>query len=117
MRDVARIFADIDSFDPDAFVSHLTEDVVFRFGNAEPVVGRAATREGVAGFFTTIAGLKHHILDSWEVGDTVIVHIDVEYTRHDGRTVTVPNADILVFDGDLAKNWQIFIDLTPVFAP
>ncbi len=41
-RNVAEIFAAIDSFDPDRFVAHLTEDVSFQFGNAEPVVGRAA---------------------------------------------------------------------------
>ena len=48
-RDVAQVFADIDSLNPDAFVAHLTEDVVFRFGNADPVTGRAAVREAVSG--------------------------------------------------------------------
>ena len=115
-RDPRPIFADIDSFDPDRFVSNLTPDAVFRFGNAEPAVGRAAVRDGVAGFFSTIDGLRHHVLNTWEIGDTVIAQIDVEYTRKDGKTVTVPNADILVFDGDLVRDWQIYIDLAPVFA-
>jgi SnoaL-like domain len=115
-RDVAKIFADIDSFDPDKFVTHLTPDAVFRFGNADPSVGREAVKEGVAGFFTTIAGLTHHILNSWDVGDTTIVQIDVEYRRHDGKAVTVPNLDVLIYDCDLVRNWQIYIDLAPVFA-
>ena len=115
-RNVAAIFADIDAFDPDKFVAHLTEDVVFRFGNAEPSIGRAAVREAVAGFFTTIDGLTHHVLNSWDAGDVTIAQIDVEYRRKDGKRVTVPNADILTFDGDLVRNWQIYIDLAPVFA-
>lgn len=115
-RDAAAIFAAIDSFDPDKFVSHLTEAVSFRFGNAEPVVGRAAVREAVAGFFGTIDGLTHHILNTWEVGEVTIAQIDVEYVRKDGKHVTVPNADILIFDGDLVSNWQIYIDVAPVFA-
>jgi ketosteroid isomerase-like protein len=115
-RNIRAIFADIDSFDPDRFVAHLTDDVVFRFGNGEPAVGRAAVREAVAGFFSSIAGITHHILDTWDVGDTSIAKIDVEYVRQDGKHVTVPNADILVFDGDLVSNWQIYIDLAPVFA-
>jgi hypothetical protein len=41
---VAEISAAIDSFDPDQFVARPTEDVSFQFGNAEPVVGRAAIR-------------------------------------------------------------------------
>ena len=115
-RNVPAIFADIDAFDPDKFVSHLTDDVTFRFGNGEPVVGRANVREAVAGFFTTIAGLTHHILNVYAAGAVSIAQIDVEYVRQDGKHVTVPNADILTFDGDLVSNWQIYIDLAPVFA-
>ncbi len=115
-RDVRSIFADIDSFDPDKFVAHLTDDVVFRFGNGEPAVGRAAVREAVAGFFTTIDGLAHHVLNVWDIGETSIAQIDIEYLRKDGKRVTVPNADILTFEGDLVRHWQIYIDLAPVFA-
>ena len=115
-RDVAAIFADVDAFDPDKFVAHLTPDATFRFANADPVTGRAAVKEAVAGFFSSIAGLTHHILNVYEVGDIVIAQIDVEYRRQDGKSVTVPNADILVFDGDLVRDWQIYIDVTPVYA-
>ena len=115
-RDIAAIFADIDTLDPDKFVAHLTPDVTFRFGNAEPVTGREAVREAVTGFFSTIGGLTHHIRNVFESGDTAIAQIDVEYLRKDGKSVTVPNADILVFEGDLVREWQIYIDLAPVFA-
>lgn len=115
-RDVAQIFADIDTFDPDRFVAHLTPDAVFRFANAEPVTGREAIREAVAGFFATIAGLTHHVRGVWEFGDITIAQVDVEYRRKDGKTVTVPNADILTFDGDLARDWQIYIDIAPIYA-
>jgi ketosteroid isomerase-like protein len=115
-RDVAVIFADIDAFDPDKFVAHLTPDATFRFANADPVTGRAAVKEAVAVFFSSIDGLTHHILKVYESGDTVIAKIDVEYLRKDGKSVTVPNADILVFDGDLVRDWQIYIDVTPVYA-
>jgi ketosteroid isomerase-like protein len=115
-RDVASIFADIDAFDPDKFVTHLTPEARFRFANADPVTGRAAVKEAIAGFFTTIDGLTHHVRNVWEFGDTVIVQIDVEYRRKDGKTVTVPNADVLIYDGDLVRDWQIYIDVAPVFA-
>ena len=115
-RDVSGVFADIDAFDPDKFVAHLTPDAKFRFANAYPVTGRAAVKEAVTGFFSTIGGLTHHIRNVWEFGDTVVAQIDVEYRRKDGKTVTVPNADILVYDGDLVRDWQIYIDVAPVFA-
>jgi hypothetical protein len=109
-RDVAPIFAAIDAMDADKFNSYLTPDVRFRFANADPAIGHAAVKEGVG-------GLTHHIQRSWDFGDTTIVQIDVEYRRLDGKTVTTPNADILIFEGDLVKDWQIYIDVAPVYAP
>jgi len=115
-RDPKTTFADIDSLDPDRFVAHLTEAVVFRFGNGEPLLGRAAVRDAVAQFFTSITGMRHNLLALHEVGDIVVVRADVSYTRHDGAVVVVPNADILTYQGDLVRDWQIYIDLTPVYA-
>jgi ketosteroid isomerase-like protein len=115
-RDVAQTFADIDSFDPQKFVAHLTPDVTFRFANAESVSGRPAVADAVSGFYGTIGGMTHHIREIYEFGDTVVAKIDVEYVRKDGKHVTVPNADILVYQGDLVRDWQIYIDVSPVFA-
>ncbi|MEV0643794.1 nuclear transport factor 2 family protein [Phytomonospora sp. NPDC050363] len=115
-RDVRAVFADIDTFDPARFVAHLTEDAEFRFANAPVVKGREAIGEAVAAFFATIDGLTHHVHHVWEVGDTSIAQTDVEYRRKDGRTVIVPNADILVFEGELARDWRIYIDLAPLYA-
>ncbi|WP_375386029.1 nuclear transport factor 2 family protein [uncultured Microbacterium sp.] len=117
-RDVNQIFADIDGFNPDDFIVHLTEDVVFRFGNADPAVGKEAVKDALTGFYSSIQGLTHHILKVWEVdGSTTIAHIDVEYRRHDGETVYIPNVDVLKWDGDLVSDWQIFIDVAPVYSP
>ena len=115
-RDATTIFADIDSFDVDRFVRHLTDDVTFRFGNAEPIHGKDAVREGVLGFWSSIDGLTHHLIKVIESGDTLVAKINVEYVRKDGKHVTVPNADILEFDGDLVNDWQISTYRAPVFA-
>ena len=115
-RDVAPIFAAIDAMNAENFVAYLTPEVRFRFANMDPAIGRAQVTEGVNGFWASIDGLTHHIQKVYEVGDTVIAQIDVEYRRKDGKSVTVPNCDVLVFQGDLVRDWQIYIDLAPVFA-
>jgi hypothetical protein len=48
------LFAAVDRRDAEAFVTFLTDDAVFRFGNAEGVAGRTAIREAVDGFFQSI---------------------------------------------------------------
>src|ERR1700684_2922241 len=115
-RDATTIFADIDSFDVDRFVRHLTDDVTFRFGNAEPIHGKDAVREGGLGFWSSIDGLTHHLIKVIESGDTLVAKIDVEYVRKDGKHVTVPNADILEFDGDLVRTGQTYLTSPPASA-
>jgi SnoaL-like domain len=107
-RTIPAIFVGIEGFDPDKFVAHFADNVVFRFGSGEAVVGRAALRAAAASFFTRIRGLTHHLLQSRDTAETSITKIDVEYVHTDGKHVTAPNADIPVFDSDLVSNWQIY---------
>ena len=113
---VADLFAAIDRRDADGFADLLTEDVVFTFGNAEPVHGRDAARAAVAGFFGAVAGLRHELQDTWTCGEAVVTRGLVTYTRHDDSTLTVPFADVfLTADGRIAS-YQIYIDTSQLFA-
>lgn len=110
------LFADIDRMDAHAFASHLSDDCRLRFGNAEPVAGRSAIEAAITGFFATIKGLSHNILNQWNVGDTTIIESDVTYTRLDERQVTVPVVTIYRRGDELIDDYGIFIDLAPVLA-
>jgi ketosteroid isomerase-like protein len=117
-RNTREIFAAIDSMNAKNFTAYLTDDVEFRFGNADPIVGHEGIEAGINGFWSTISGMRHHVKDVWDVdADTTVALIDVEYTRQDGEHVFTPNVDILKWDGDKVANWQIVIDLAPVYAP
>lgn len=110
-------FADIDSFEVEKFLRHLDDDVVFTFGNAPSVIGKDGVRAAVLGFWETIAGLTHHLQNVWEVEDgKTVAYIHVEYTRHDGQHVTVPNIDILTWKNGVVTDWRIVIDVAPVYA-
>jgi ketosteroid isomerase-like protein len=112
------LFDDIDSMDADRYAAHLAEDVVMRFGNAEPVHGRQAVRDTWASFCTGIAGVSHDLIDQWEEGPATIAESNVTYTRNDGSTVTVPVVTIYRSNRDdgLIDDYRIFIDLAPLFA-
>jgi len=102
--------------DAKAFASHLTEDCMLRFANADEVVGRDAIEEAIAGFFSTINGLSHHIVEKWDVDDTTVVQLEVTYTRMDDRRVTLPAVTIYRRAGDLIDEYRIYIDLAPIYA-
>lgn len=110
------LFKDIDSMDPDRYARHLSEDVVMRFGNSEPVVGRVAVRDAWAAFCANLQGVSHELIEQWEAGTATIVETRVTYTRADLTTVTVPAVTIYRSTGDLIDDYRIFIDLARLLA-
>jgi uncharacterized protein (TIGR02246 family) len=114
---VKQLFAAIDSKDADAFVSFLTEDAVFTFGNAAPVSGKAAVREVLVGFFGSIRALHHEVIDSWVLPDVAVAIGQVTYTRHDGSPLSVPFADVLKMQKGLVREYLIYVDASRLYAP
>lgn len=109
------LFDAIDGSDADAFASHLTDNVEFRFGNAPSVHGKEQAHAAVAGFFQSIRGLKHDIDAVHEANGTIYSHGFVTYTRHNGSTLRVPFCNVFNMDGDLIKDYLIFADLSQLY--
>jgi limonene-1,2-epoxide hydrolase len=103
--------------DADEFAQFITEDGTFVFGNAEPVSGRTAVRDAVDGFYRSIRGLHHQVAQTWEGDGTVVAEGRVTYTRHDAGTVTLPFVNVFRLDGELVRDYRIYIDITPLYAP
>ena len=117
MIDANAILARIDGMDTAASVKLFAESATLTFGNGQPMVGRDAIKAGTAVFYSSIAGLRHRILNEWTVGQDTIVEAAVTYTRHDGRQVTIPAASIWrVREDGLITDYRVFIDLAPVYA-
>ncbi len=116
MSTTTDVLADVDRMDAKAFASYLAGDCVLRFANADEVVGRDAIEVAIAGFFGTIKGISHHIVEQWDVDATTIVQTEATYTRMDDRRVTVPAVTVYRRGGDLIDEYRIFVDLSPVYA-
>jgi hypothetical protein len=63
--------------DTDGFVTPLADDGRFRFDNGAPVTGRAAVRNAVSDFFTTICKLRHELLTQRADGDRRVLETAV----------------------------------------
>ncbi len=115
--DIGRaMFEPADRLDVDGWCSHLSENVHFRFGNAEPLDGRDAVREAVSQFFATLKGLRHEVVSDWTVDNRVIQQLLVTYTRPDDSQVTVPAVNLLRIDGERIGEYLIYVDLAPLYA-
>jgi ketosteroid isomerase-like protein len=111
------LFSTIDAADASGFCTYLTEDAIFRFGNAPAVRGRSAIEQAVRQFFATIRRSSHRLGRVWSTGAAVALEGFVTYTRLDGSEVTLPFADTMVLRGDRLAEYYIYIDIAPLYAP
>ena len=111
----------VDKKDAAGFAAVFADDAWMRFGNNEPIVGKKNIEAAIAGFFTMFDWLKHEQTGVWSQGDALILEANVTYRRFDGGIVTVPAVTIMRLAGTAAapvvKRCQMFVDLTPLFAP
>jgi hypothetical protein len=116
---VTRVFETIDRMKADEYASYFAEDASFRFGNAEPIVGRQTIRDAMVVFFSTIKGLHHEVVGvwegEWEQGDVYSVETEVTYKRTDDGVVSLPATSTMRMNGDLIQDWRIFADISPVY--
>jgi ketosteroid isomerase-like protein len=111
------LFADVDRKDAALFATYLAEDAVFRFANADEVVGKDNIETTLGAFYDSIKALSHDRQGLYEVDDTTIVWSDVTYTRFDDSQVTVPVVTIIRRNDDgLIVDYRIFMDAAPLFA-
>jgi uncharacterized protein (TIGR02246 family) len=113
---VEEILKSIDSKDAKKFSEFITEDGVFRFGNAENVKGRKQIEEYVAAFFNMIKSSSHKIINLWDDGKSIVWQGEVDYTRLDEKKVNVKFVNIFYMKEDLITDYLIHIDNTPLFA-
>lgn len=120
-RWVVDLFRAVDALDAATFAKAFTEDGTFRFGNAQPAVGRQQIEEALSGFFSIIGGLRHEVTGvwsgTWEGGDVKSVESAVTYTPKDATvTDAIPATSTLRMRGDLIRDYRIFADISPLFA-
>ncbi len=113
---VGKLFAAIDAKNAEQFAAFLADDARFSFGNAPPVVGRAAIAAAVGDFFGSVKGLEHSVSRVIRDGTTLVCLGEVSYTRHDDRVVTLPFADVLEERGSAFGDYRIYIDIGPLYA-
>ena len=110
------VFDAIDRKDTQQFIAYLAPDAVFRFGSAAPVQGRDEIAGAVDAFFSSIAGCRHVLHDTWQGDNSFACEGEVTYRRHDNSEITLPFVDVFDLRGDLISGYRIYIDIAPLFA-
>ena len=111
----------VDRKNATGFAAAFVEDGWLRFGNNEPIVGRANIEAAIAGFFQAMQTLKHTPERTTVTGNLLFLEATVTYLRHDGKTVSVPAMTVFEMAETTgtprARRCNIYVDLAPLFAP
>jgi ketosteroid isomerase-like protein len=116
---IRALFAALDRGDIPTLSSYLHSDVVVILSNQEPIRGAATFAELYSQVTGTLAGLRHEIHDLWSAAEDPavwIVRMTVHYSRLDGKTVSLPCCNVFRLAEALVSEYQVFMDMTPVFA-
>ncbi len=113
---VTELFASIDSMNTDKFATYLTDDSAFTFGNSPSAVGKETVHNVVEGFFQSIKSVEHTDLQTIGSGDFIVVRGNSKYTSHNDSTLTVPFCNVFGMQGELIKDYRIYIDLSLLYA-
>jgi ketosteroid isomerase-like protein len=111
------MFESVDRMSVEGFLSYLTDDVVFRFGNSPEISGKEVVKTAIESFFTQISSMEHILQGVWSEGDTTIMRFDTYYTKHDYTIVNVPCCVVVHFNvSRLIDDYRIHIDLSPLYS-
>ena len=89
----------------------------YQFANYPPAVGLDQIRQAASSsHMDLIKSVTFDVRDMIELGDDVIVcEMEVSYGTTDGRTITLPCADLFRFNAQgQIQDMKIFIDTTPL---
>lgn len=116
---VRQLFQSIDARDATAFAAYLAEDGAFRYGSQQAVIGRAAVREHVAGFFSGVSGLSHDLAGFWWGGTGEICFVQGEVTYHlpNATRVTLPFLNLFRMRDSAIVDYLVYTDPTPLLQP
>lgn len=115
---VAAFTAAIDARDVEQLVPFFAPDATFTYGNNPPMEGHDGIRAGIGAFYAGIAGIAHTVPFQHRPSDDVLaVEFVTTYTRLDGAAVTLPGLGVLELADGLIRDYRVYADVTPVFAP
>lgn len=100
--------------DPDEIAAYFAEDAVYHNIPMEPVVGRAAIREFVAGFLTAFEAIDFEIHHQVAAGGLVMNERTDTMRGKDGRSTALPVMGVFEVNDGLVTAWRDYFDMAAV---
>ncbi|MCP2297317.1 limonene-1,2-epoxide hydrolase [Nocardia amikacinitolerans] len=99
--------------DPDRIASYFAEDAVYHNIPMEPIVGRTAIRDFIAGFLTTFDAIDFDIHHQVTSGN-VVMNERTDTLRGNGRDTPLPVMGVFEVDNGAIAAWRDYFDMAAI---
>ncbi|QYA99821.1 nuclear transport factor 2 family protein (plasmid) [Rhodococcus sp. USK10] len=99
-----------------AFFDYFSDDCIFRMGNNAPVIGKDSIQSWVAQYLTSVASMRHEIIEQWSAGNVAALRVEVTYTLQSGEFFTLPAVTRTRVEQNKVTEYLIFMDPSPVIS-
>ncbi|SNY88509.1 limonene-1,2-epoxide hydrolase [Nocardia amikacinitolerans] len=99
--------------DPDRIASYFAEDAVYHNIPMEPIVGRTAIRDFIAGFLTTFDAIDFDIHHQVTSGN-VVMNERTDTLRGNGRDTPLPVMGVFEVDNGAITAWRDYFDMAAI---
>ena len=116
---VRRLLKIFETFNVSEAMTLFAEDATYQFGNYPVAVGIDQIKQAAASsHMDFIKSATFDVKSMIEPGGGVVAcEMDINYLTTDGRTITLPCADLFRFNEQgLVREMKIFMDAGPLFA-
>ena len=100
--------------DPDKLAAYFTEDAVYHNIPMEPVQGREAIREFIAGFLVAFDGIDFNVHRQVSDGTLVMNERTDVMRRKDGETFPLPVMGVFEVQNDRIVAWRDYFDMAAI---
>jgi hypothetical protein len=111
---VRAMCAAADAADGPAFAAYFAETARFRFGNSEPIVGRAAIAASTNATVDAIWPVRHSVDQVAPIGQQLFCRSTISVTRPDGAEIAMPCVTVIELREDgLITDYAVHMDISP----
>jgi ketosteroid isomerase-like protein len=107
----------LDAKDVEDYGTYLADDCVMQQNNDDPVQGKPAILEGLAGYWSTFGELEHDLRNIYGSDPAFYLEALNHYTRADGEAVTLRAVAFTDRNDDgLVTSVRLYTDTSPLFS-
>jgi ketosteroid isomerase-like protein len=110
---VRAMCAAADAGDGQAFAACFSPTARFRFGNNEPIEGRAAIAKSTESTVDAIWPVRHRVDQVARIGQQLFCRFTIAATLPDGTEVAMPCVTVIELRDGLITDYAVHMDISP----